>query len=98
MKSIVITVAQLRKLNACDSEVRDFEALFGSEVVVTPELLRTHGSSFSIEWAVDKGVFDSLALPKHSDSYNGDGCPLCRAIDEAGGTVPLVMAHLIKSA
>ena len=47
-----ITVKQLRAADACEDQVKRFEELFGSEVVVTKELCLKHCSDFDFDWIV----------------------------------------------
>ena len=49
-----ITLAQLTKLNACNSQVRLFKELFGNKVKLTEELCIKHSGDFDFDWAANK--------------------------------------------
>lgn len=59
-----ITYMQLYNLKACEDQLALFHTLFGDEVELTEEIVLTHGSKFSIEWAVmnllPKGSWDKF--------------------------------------
>jgi hypothetical protein len=48
---MIVTLAQLKRLGACQSNVDAFERLFGKEVKVTEALCVEHFATFDWDWA-----------------------------------------------
>ena len=61
-----ISVAKLRKLGACHSQVAKFKEIFGDKsVAVTVELCVAHAQDFNWDWAAN----NLLTAPARSEYY-----------------------------
>ena len=53
-----ITLRQLKLLGACTSQVELFKEIFGTEVILTEEIVKKHGAKFDITWLANKMLTD----------------------------------------
>lgn len=76
-----ITLAQLEQIRACKSQVHRFEALFGTEVIVTPEAAVAVADQFDFSWAAKH-----LLSPAGYEALDEATAPARKAYDEAMAT------------
>ena len=58
-----ITLRQLKKLGVCTKQVELFKELFGTEVVLTEEVVKAHGAKFDVDWLAE----NVLSREKYAD-------------------------------
>ena len=77
-----ITINQLRKLGACESQVLKFQELFGESVEVTHELCLEHANAFNWCWVAIK-LASATQLKEFRRAIADELMELNRALDVA---------------
>ena len=77
---MIVTLAQLRRLEACTPQLEFFQRQFGTEVTVTRELCLKYASNFDWDWAASR----LLSAPARRDYDEAMAPPAARRVcDEA---------------
>ena len=66
-----IILRQLKKLGVCTKQMELFKELFGTEVVLTEEVVKAHGAKFDVDWLAE----NVLSREKYAD-YEAKRAPL----------------------